>query len=115
MLRLAVLSKKVPGRLRASDRASVLRGIAGSGRWRRGALAVDRSNPTAHAVGSRADFVERFATGKSIAEEIPIRAFRMDVRPSQALVVAVVPFDQVAIDFGPARKTREFAGSARAL
>lgn len=40
---------------------------------------------------------------------------RMDTGASQALVVPIVPFHEVAIYFGPPCKTSEFAGSCGAL
>jgi hypothetical protein len=63
-----------------------------------------------HAISPRSNLVWRFATGATIAEQFLARALGMDLRSAQTLVFAVVPFEQVTIDFGLSAETSQLAG-----
>src|SRR5205823_3286490 len=63
-------------------------------------IAFDPSHTAHNVIGPGANLVRRFAPGASVAEEKPIRALRANLFRSETSVIAVVPFDQVAIDFG---------------
>jgi len=77
--------------------------------------AINGSDAIDHAGGAGSDFAERFAARESIAEHFPIRAPGVNVRRPEALILAVVPLDEVAIDFGARGEARELAGPAGAL
>jgi hypothetical protein len=51
----------------------------------------------------------------TVSKELPIRSLQTDVGRAEPLVVAVVPFDQVWIDFGYVAEPGEFTGPARSL
>src|SRR5258708_35549488 len=46
---------------------------------------------------------------------MPSRTLRVNVRRAEALIFAVVPFDEVPIDFGPGTKAGQLAGAGGAL
>jgi hypothetical protein len=60
-------------------------------------------------VSARGDLVRRFSTRAAVGEEIPIRAFDLDLGGPAAFVVAVVPFEQIAIDFGDSAEAGQVA------
>ena len=68
------------------------------------------ANSRHHAVCSRCHLPRHFSTRAPISEQFPVRALSQDVNRAAALILAVVPFDQVGINFGDASKARQFAG-----
>ena len=66
-----------------------------------------------HTIRPRSNLAWRFATGTTVSEELPVKAPGMDLRSAQTLVFAVVPFEQVAIDFGLRAEAGQLAGSGR--
>src|SRR5262245_57297616 len=61
------------------------------------------------------DLVRRFPSGASITKKLPLGALLMAISGEAALVLAVVPFEQVPVDFGHSSKARQLAGSGSAL
>src|SRR5271169_973314 len=78
-------------------------------------VAFDRAHPAHDAVGPRAYLARRLSSGAAVTEELPVRALRMDLSRAAALVLAVIPFDQVGVDFGRGAKAGQFASPRRAL
>jgi hypothetical protein len=68
-----------------------------------------------YAIGPGRDLLRRFSAGTTIAEEFPSGAFREYVNGQTAFVLAVVPFDQIAIDLGGGSKASELTGPHGAL
>ena len=75
----------------------------------------DAADTLDHAVRALADLHRRFAPGGAIPKQIPVRPISQDLRRSQSFLFAVVPFHQVRIKFRAGSKSRQFAGSSRAL
>ncbi len=61
--------------------------------------AVNGSNPFDDAVRARPNLIERFSARESIAEHFPVRTLGVNVGGAETLILAVIPFDQVAIHF----------------
>ena len=76
---------------------------------------VDGAHARDHAIRARADLLRRLAARTAVAEELPVRALRVDLGRGAPLVVAVVPLDEVGVDVGAVAEARQLAGSARAL
>src|ERR1043166_2971861 len=51
------------------------------------------------AISARGDLLWRFAARTTIAEQLPVRTFRADLGRASAFIFAVVPFNEVAVDF----------------
>src|SRR6516165_1019307 len=68
-------------------------------------VTFDRTHPAHDAVGSRADLARRLSSGTAITEELPVRTLCMDFRRAAAFILAIVPLDQVEIDFGRTGKS----------
>src|SRR5207253_8764849 len=51
----------------------------------------------------------------AVAEQLPFWALVMNLRRSKSFIVAVVPFDQIAIDFGGGREASQFTSASDAL
>jgi len=77
--------------------------------------AFDSTDPLDDAIRSRAQFLEGLAAGESVAEDLPIRAFGLDLRARESLVFPVVPFHEVRVDFGSLSEAGELARARRAL
>ena len=46
------------------------------------------------------NLVRRFPARTAVAEQLPLWTHGMNFRRPEAFILAVVPFDQIAIDFG---------------
>src|SRR5215831_6192289 len=66
-------------------------------------------------IDARADLLRRFTAGSTVAEHQPSRIFVADLLRRKALIVTVVPFAKIRVDFGAFAETREVAGFARTL
>src|SRR6185312_12159543 len=78
-------------------------------------VTVEAAKTRDKAIGASAYRIERFATGTAIAEEKPARPLLADVCRALALVLAVIPLDQIAIDLGIRTEAGQVAGALRAL
>ena len=58
-------------------------------------VAVDGAHPAQDAIGAGADLVRRLASRTAVAEQLPIRALRVDLGRAKPLILAVDPFDKV--------------------
>src|SRR5262249_37580207 len=56
-----------------------------------------------------------FPSGTTIAKQLPVRALLVDVSGKTALILAIVPFDQVPVDFSHGAKASQLAGPGRTL
>ena len=77
-------------------------------------VAFDRTHPAHDAVGSRADLARRLSSGAAVTEQFPVWSLGMDLSRAAALIVAVIPFDQVGVDFSRSPKAGQLAGARRA-
>src|SRR2546426_3457245 len=78
-------------------------------------ITLDSAHAFHHAVCPRANLVRRFPSGAAIAKQLPIRALPVDVSGKATLILAIVPFEQVTVDFSHRSKSRQLAGPHRAL
>src|SRR5262249_37107965 len=72
-----------------------------------------RAHPLHHPVGTGADLFRRFPPRAAVTEQVPARSRRTNLGGAEALVLAVIPFDQVAIDLGPGPEAGQLAGPGR--
>src|SRR5262249_30666588 len=73
----------------------------------------DRAHAPDHRVGPRADLPGRLASRAAVAEELPARTLRPDLGGAAALVLAVVPLDEIRIDLGDRGETAQLARPER--
>src|SRR5262249_52243041 len=78
-------------------------------------VTLDGAHPTHHAVGPGTDLLRGFASGAAVAEQLPVGALPVDLCGAAALILAVVPFDQIGIDFGPGPEAGQLTGPGRTL
>jgi len=62
-------------------------------------------------VGPGADLVRRLPTRAAVVEQLPIRTLCMNLDSAATLVLAVVPFEEVAIGFGYGPESGQLAVS----
>src|SRR5262245_31147024 len=67
-----------------------------------------------HIVGSDTDLFRGFSSWTAIPEQLPVRALGVNFNSAAALVITVIPFQQVAIQLGHVPKASQFACSGRA-
>jgi hypothetical protein len=76
------------------------------------------SNPTDstyHPVRPCGDLIRRFTSRAAVAKQLPSGPLRENIRRAESLILAVVPFDQIAIDFVRPSEARQFACADRTL
>src|SRR5262245_60265932 len=60
-------------------------------------ISLNRSHTAHHAVSPRGDLGRRFTSRTAIAEQLPIGALRLDLSGATALILPVVPLDEIVI------------------
>jgi hypothetical protein len=78
-------------------------------------IPLDRAHALDHTIGSCTNLARRFPSWTAIAEDLPAGALAVDLRRPETLVLAIVPFHQIVVDFGLGAKAGQFAGPGRAL
>ena len=78
-------------------------------------VALDGANALNYPVGPRRHLVRSFASRAAVAEQEPARTLGEDIGGAAALILAVVPFGQVGIDFGQTAEPGQLGGPPRAL
>ena len=76
---------------------------------------LDSPHPAYHPVGPRSDLVRRLPVGTAVTEQLPIRALGADVGAATTLVRAVVPFQEVGLDFRRGAEASPLTRSDRPL
>ncbi len=66
-------------------------------------------------VGPLADLPAGFTSRATVAKELPARPFGLNLGEAAALVIAVIPLDEIRLNAGHLSKTGQFAGSRRTL
>ncbi len=56
-----------------------------------------------------------FSAGATVTEQLPAGTFHVDFRRAKTFIIAIIPFDQIAVHFGGFSKPGQFASSAGAL
>src|SRR5947207_3598888 len=78
-------------------------------------IAFDRAQPTDDTIGSGTDLLWRFSVGATVAKQLPAGPLRTNLRRSKTFVIAVVPFDQIAIELCYCTESGQFTGPNGAL
>src|ERR1700722_18027405 len=71
----------------------------------------DSAEPLDDAIGASAHLGGGFAAGAAVAEEVPAGVHRQDFGDRVAVVLAVVPLDEVGVHLGDGAEASEFAGA----
>src|SRR5262245_55069080 len=77
-------------------------------------VSADPAHSLHDAVGARRHLFRRFPARTAVAEQLPVRTLGMDVDGEPAFIPAVIPFEQIGIDFSGSAEPGQFAGSNRA-
>src|SRR4051795_2076408 len=75
-------------------------------------ISLDKANAAGHTIGSQDHVFRRLASGTAVAKQLPVRTLLMNIHCTAALVVAVVPLDQILVDFSHIAETCQFTGMA---
>src|SRR5437773_3513346 len=78
-------------------------------------ITLDSAGAFHHTICSRANLFWRFPSGAAIPKQLPIRALPVNVSGKAALILAIVPFEQVPIDFSHSSKASQLAGPGGTL
>jgi hypothetical protein len=78
-------------------------------------IALNRAQPTHYAVGPGPDLIRRFSSRAAVAEQLPVGAILENLDGTATLILAVVPFQQIAIDRGLGPEAGQLAGPGGAL
>jgi hypothetical protein len=65
-------------------------------------------------IGAGSDLLGRLSTGRTVAIEVPVGSFTMNIHSQASFIAAIVPFRKVWIDLGIFGKSRQFTGSTNA-
>jgi hypothetical protein len=75
--------------------------------------ALERPKPRHDPIDAFGDLRHRLAAGTTVAEEFPLRTLLMDVHKRPALIITVIPLEQLAVKRCHAHKAGELTGSQR--
>src|SRR5713226_3673150 len=75
----------------------------------------DRPHPAYHPVGPCSDLIRRLPSRAAVAEQLPVRTLGANVSAGAAFIRAVVPFEEIRLDFGHGAEASQLAGSNRPL
>jgi hypothetical protein len=73
-------------------------------------VTCDGAHALYHSVGPRANLGWRFPSGAAITKQLPIRALLMDISRQATFILAIVPFEQVPVDFSHSSEAGQLAG-----
>src|SRR5260370_22646693 len=65
-------------------------------------LPFDRPHPAYHPVGPCSDLIRRLPSRAAVAEQLPVRTLGANVSAGATFIRAVVPFEEIRLDFGHA-------------
>src|SRR5262249_41123655 len=75
----------------------------------------DVANPVHDAIGAGTDLIRRFSSRTTVAKQLPARTLLLDVIGTTPLVLAIIPFYQIAVGLRFTSEPGQLAGSDRAL
>src|SRR5258708_17091137 len=75
----------------------------------------ENSHAAQHTISPRAYLGWRFASRAAISEQLPVRALCTDLRRAETLIFAVVPLDEIGVDFCHRPESSQGTRPARAL
>src|SRR5580704_2489939 len=76
---------------------------------------LNRSHAAHYIISTCFYLCRRFASRAPVAEQLPVRPLGPDLRRPETLIFAVVPLDEIAIDFGDGSESSQGTGLAGAL
>src|SRR4029453_8761605 len=68
-----------------------------------------------HAIGPRRGFSWRFPSRSAVAEQFPVGALGADLGSAAPLILAIVPFDQIRVDFSYISKASQLTSAPSPL
>src|SRR6516164_2705053 len=77
-------------------------------------ISLNAARPGHHPVSPSGNLLRRFTSRTAVAKQLPVRPLLADLGSGATLVLTVVPFDEVPIDFGHSSEAGQFAGPGRA-
>src|SRR6516164_128572 len=78
-------------------------------------VARDVANAIHDAISPDADLIRCFSSGTTVAKQLPARTLFVDLLGSTPLVLAIIPFQQIAVSLRFTSESGQLAGSDRAL
>jgi hypothetical protein len=78
-------------------------------------IAEHGADSSDHTVSPRSYLCRRLAARTAVAKELPIGPILENFGSPEALIVAVIPFDQIPIDLGCGANSGQLASSTRSL
>src|SRR5258708_32105187 len=78
-------------------------------------IAVDGAHAAHNTIRARSNLIRRFSAGTAVAKQLPVGMLRTNHQRSETFELAVVPLDQIGIDFGCGPEAGQFAGASGAL
>src|SRR5207248_7303507 len=78
-------------------------------------VTFDTARAFHRAVRPRANLFWQFPSGAAITKQLPIRVLPVNVSGKATLILAIVPFEQVPIDFSHSSKPSQLAGPGGTL
>src|SRR6516162_342758 len=78
-------------------------------------VARDGANAVHDAIGPNADLIRCFSSGTTVAKQLPARTLFVDLLSSTSLVLAIIPFQQIAVCLRFTSESGQLARSDRAL
>src|SRR5215469_11475433 len=75
---------------------------------------LDGPHSAHHVIGPDTNLFWGFSSRTTIPEQLPVRALGVNFNSAAALIITVIPFQQVAIYLGNVPKASQFACSGRA-
>src|ERR1700730_16671532 len=73
------------------------------------------ADPAPHTVSTRRYVFRRFTSWAAVSKQLPIWAPGTDLGRGETLILAVVPFEQIRIDFGHSPEAGQLTRPGRAL
>src|SRR5215470_10363476 len=70
-------------------------------------ISLHRAQATHDAIGPRCGLGWRFPSWSAVAEQFPAGALAVDVDSTTTLVITIVPFEQILVDFSHSSKTSQ--------
>jgi hypothetical protein len=74
----------------------------------------NRAHSGDNSVCAFTDLLGHFPSGRAVPKQVPIRALGADFDTSEAFILAIIPFDEIGIDFSNGPKPGQLACPARA-
>src|SRR5262249_4527959 len=78
-------------------------------------VALKVANPVHDAIGPGTDLIRCFSSRTTVAKQLPARTLLVDLPGTTPLVLAIIPFYQIAVGLRFNSESGQLAGSDRAL